>query len=195
VAVRLGIKPISKPDAIFAVEEVRLDEDGQVHHSAVSPVIIPGGRRGNRALLPPHGAMTRAINMRLHSPRTFIDMAVDQLGLDLDPAPRPALPTSVAVEYSGTWEPDKAENLRTQIEARTNGLIEKVATTPSGLCRLKKAHHLPPCTDNIPKNKPGRVVVYAKTSAIPAVVRMCATSSRLAGSRFQTQRKEGCYSG
>jgi len=156
---------ISKPDVTFVVEEVRLDEDGQVHHIGS---ITRGSLQVGDKVVCEVDHERRMVNMRLHSAAHVIDMAVDQLGLDWISTKGQHYPHLSAVEYSGTWEADKAESLRTEIEALANELIQKGSHNTIRFMPVEKMHticrHVP---DNIPKNKPGRVVVYGENFGIP----------------------------
>lgn len=149
---------ICRDDACFEVAEVRLDENGVVHHRGV---IAKGSFNVGDGVTCEVNHERRMINTRLHSAGHAVDMAVDQLGLDWIGTKGQHYPHLSAVEYSGTWDLAKADILRNQIEEKVNELIEKgshntLRFVPAGemhqLCR-----HVP---DNLPKNKPGRVVLY-----------------------------------
>jgi Ser-tRNA(Ala) deacylase AlaX len=149
---------ISKADATFAVEEVRLDEDGVVHH--IGTVANGSFQIGDEvSCVVDHER--RTINMRLHSAAHVIDMAIDQLGLDWVGTKGQHYPHLSAIEYSGTWEPEKVESLRIAIETRANELIQKGSHNTIQFMPVEEMHtvcrHVP---GNIPKNKPGRVVLY-----------------------------------
>jgi len=119
------------------------------------------------APMPSLAIQGRVINMRLHSAGHVIDMAIDQLGLDWIGTKGQHYPHLSAVEYSGTWEPEKAEELRIQIESLSNQLIAQgshntIRFMPAGEMRAI-CRHMP---ENLPKNKPGRVVLYGN-SGVP----------------------------
>lgn len=156
---------ISKPGGTLTVEEVRLDEDGQVHH--VGSLTNGSFQEGDKVACEVDHER-RAINMRLHSAAHVIDMAVDQLGLDWVGTKGQHYPHLSAVEYSGTWESDNAESLRTEIEALANELIQKGSHNTIRFMPVDEMHticrHVP---ENIPKNKPGRVVIYGEDFGIP----------------------------
>jgi Ser-tRNA(Ala) deacylase AlaX len=95
-------------------------------------------------------------------------MAIDSLGLDWVATKGQHYPHLSAVEYSGTWELEKAEELRIAIEKRANEFIQKGTENKllfmsvdemSNICR-----HVPA---NIPQNKPARVVMYGDNFGIP----------------------------
>jgi Ser-tRNA(Ala) deacylase AlaX len=149
---------ITKSDAEFKVEEVRLDEDGIVHHVGQ---ITSGAFDKDDTVSCKVDHERRLVNMRLHSAAHVIDMAVAKLGLDWAGTKGQHYPHLSAIEYSGTWEPEKAEELRTQIETLTNQLVEQGSHNTLRFMPVEEMHnycrHVP---DNLPKNKPGRVVLY-----------------------------------
>lgn len=149
---------IKKDDADFVVEEVRLDENGVVHHvgSFTNSAFAEGDVVDCQV-----DHERRATNMRLHSAAHVIDMAVAQLGLDWIGTKGQHYPHLSAIEYSGTWKPEKAEEFRSQIEMLANQLIEKGSHNELRFMSVEEMHkycrHVP---QNLPKNKPGRVVMY-----------------------------------
>lgn len=156
---------ISQNNTNFSVEEVRLDEQGDVHHI---------GTYSNGSLKPGDTAICkveherRVINTRLHSAGHVIDMAVDKLGLDWVGTKGQHYPHLSAVEYSGTWEPERAEELRAAIEKQANDFIKQGIDNSLAFMPVEEMHtvvrHVP---DNIPKNKPGRVVIYGDDYGVP----------------------------
>lgn len=149
---------VTKLNASFDVEEVRLDENGIVHHIGT---LANGSFSEGDVVSCEVDHERRFINMRLHSAGHVIDMAVDQLGLDWIGTKGQHYPHLSAVEYSGTWEPEKAEELRTQIETLANQLIEKGSHNTIRFMPVEEMHkycrHVPA---NLPTNKPGRIVLY-----------------------------------
>lgn len=147
-----------KDGAEFTVEEVRLDENGTVHHIGT---VLSGSFTKDDAVHCRVDHERRLINMRLHSAGHVIDMAVDQLGLDWIGTKGQHYPHLSAVEYSGSWEPEKAEELRTRIETLANQLVETGSHNTIRFMPVEEMHkycrHIP---SNLPTNKPGRVVLY-----------------------------------
>ena len=132
----MGVIRKGKDDALYTVEEVRLDEDGQVHHIGK---ITEGSFYANDKVVCTVDHERRVINTRLHSAAHVIGMAIAKLGLDWVGTKGQHYPDLSAIEYSGTWQPDKAESLRTEIETLANQFITK------GSHSDRHASSLPPC--------------------------------------------------
>lgn len=156
---------IAKDGASFNVEEVRLDENGTVHHIGTmnSGTFSAGNEVVGKV---DHGR--RSINTRLHSAGHVIDMAIDSLGLDWTATKGQHYTELSAVEYSGTWEPERSGELKASIENRANEFINKGTENTLKFMPVEEMHticrHVP---ENIPKNKPGRVVIYGGDFGIP----------------------------
>jgi Ser-tRNA(Ala) deacylase AlaX len=151
-------------DKVFLVEEVRLDVHGIVHHVGTSADLFIVDDQVTCVV----DHERRLINTRLHSGGHVIDMAIDSLGLDWITTKGQHYPHLSAVEYSGTWEPEKVDELRSAIEARANQFIQKGIENKIVFMPVEEMHtvcrHVP---DNIPTNKPGRVVVYGEDFGVP----------------------------
>jgi Ser-tRNA(Ala) deacylase AlaX len=156
---------IKSANGSFAVEEVRLDESGAVHHVGT---FKDGQFKEGGGVECEVDHDRRAINMRLHSGAHVIDMAVADLGLDWIGTKGQHYPHLSAVEYSGTWDPDKAEELRAKLQQRTNEFIEQGSVNSIRFMPVSEMHtvcrHVP---DNIPTNKLGRVVMYGESFGVP----------------------------
>jgi Ser-tRNA(Ala) deacylase AlaX len=156
---------IKNDTASFNVEAVHLDEHGQVHH-------IGQFTSGSLAAQDQVSAVVdherRSINTRLHSAGHVIDMSIDHLGLDWIATKGQHYPHLSAVEYSGTWEPERAEELRIAIEKQANTFTAQDSENSLKFMPVAEMHticrHVP---DNIPKNKPGRVIIYGGNFGIP----------------------------
>jgi len=152
-------------NARFTVEEVRLDEAGLVHHIGT---IADGQLKVGDEVECEVDHERRTINMRLHSAAHVIDMAVADAGLDWISTKGQHYPHLSAVEYSGSWNPVEAEELRSELERRTNEFIEHGSTNSIRFMPVSEMHticrHVP---GNIPTNKPGRVVVYGENFGVP----------------------------
>lgn len=142
----------------MTVEEVRLDDAGVVHHFGV---VTQGACRQGDMVTCAVDHERRTTNMRLHSAAHVIDMAVAACGLDWVGTKGQHYPHLSAIEYSGTWEPARAEELRTELERRSNEFIAQGSSNSIRFMPVSEMHticrHVPA---TIPQNKPGRVVLY-----------------------------------
>lgn len=142
----------------FIVEEVRLDEAGEVHHIGKSAQGTFETGDSIRGEVDHH---RRQLNTRLHSAGHVIDRAIDSLGLDWVATKGQHYPDLSAVEYAGTWDPENADNLKQDIEAKANEFTKSGSNntlkfmTPDEMKSVCK--HVP---ENLPTNKPSRVVLY-----------------------------------
>ncbi|HSX47058.1 MAG TPA: alanine--tRNA ligase-related protein [Patescibacteria group bacterium] len=136
----------------FIVNEVRMDENGDVWHigEGAAPMVgepveckVDIGRRDS--------------NTRLHSAGHVLDMAMSTVYPDLVPGKGAHYPHMSFVEYQG--EPDR--DIQGELQAKIDELLRANITNTlryvskeelAQLCR-----HVP---DNIPSNKPTRVVLY-----------------------------------
>lgn len=156
---------ISKDGASFRVDEVRLDENGAVHHIGEA---TEGSFSVGDTISGEVNRDRRLVNTRLHSAGHVIDMAIDALGLDWIAGKGQHYPHLSAVEYSGTWQPEQAEELKAKIEKQTNDFIAKGTENSLIFMPVEEmatfCKHVP---ENIPKNKPGRLVMYGENFGIP----------------------------
>lgn len=149
----------------FIVEEVRLDQEGIVHHigtfegedfaEGVSVHAVVDKRR-------------RAINTRLHSGGHLIDMAIAQIGLPWIATKGAHYPHMCNIEYSpGGFEGD-IEDAKAKIQARVDELLKSDYEHKAVFMPVEEMHtvcrSVPP---NIPINKPARVMLYADNFGIP----------------------------
>lgn len=156
---------IATPSAEFSVEEVRLDEAGVVHHVGI---ITRGNFEKNMAVTCEVDHERRRTNMRLHSAAHVIDMAVDDLGLRWIATKGQHYPHLSAVEYRGEWSPEKSEDLRVALEKRSNEFVDQGSKNSIRFMPVSEMHTV--CRnvpENIPTNKPGRVVMYGESFGVP----------------------------
>jgi Ser-tRNA(Ala) deacylase AlaX len=155
---------ITGPNGTIRVEEVRLDEAGVVQHIGT----VQGTLQTGDAVQCSVDAERRTINTRLHSAGHVVDMAVDRLGLDWIPGKGGHYPHMSFVEYAAEVSPDDTENIRAQIESTAREAVvaggdNEIRFMPvsemSHVCR-----HVP---ENIPTNKPARVVIYCGDFGVP----------------------------
>lgn len=156
---------IAKDGAQFTVEEVRLDESGDAHHIGQQ---VTGSFAAGDAVSCKVDHERRSINTRLHSAGHVIDMAVDTLGLDWVAGKGNHYPHLSAVEYTGIWELEKAEELRGAIEAKANEYVQQNLVSSIRFIPVAEMHivckHVP---RHIPTNKPSRVVMYGESFGLP----------------------------
>jgi Ser-tRNA(Ala) deacylase AlaX len=137
----------------FQVEEVRLDEQGIVHHIGKGPLPQPGQQVHCQV-----DAERRGINTRLHSAGHVIDMVNSTLYPDWIPGRGAHYPHMSFVEYE---QADVNDMTQQQIQEAVNATLSQNLTNT--LRYMDKAdlakvcRHVP---DNLPANKPIRVVLY-----------------------------------
>ncbi|WP_299166591.1 alanine--tRNA ligase-related protein [uncultured Arthrobacter sp.] len=165
------IGTIRAGDAAFTVDEVRLDEHGVVHH------LGPGGGVGEAALdagisvgagvVLEVDADRRAVNTRLHSAGHIVDLAVERLALPWVPGKGAHYPHMSFVEYSGEV-PGDVEEIRQRIENEVAKVIGEGSRNEIRFMPVAEmgeyCRHVP---DNIPTNKPARIVLYNETFGVP----------------------------
>ncbi|WP_458116191.1 alanine--tRNA ligase-related protein [Arthrobacter sp. D2-10] len=148
-------------DSVFTVEEVRLDEHGVVHH--LGRGTVPEGA----GVVLEVDAHRRAVNTRLHSAGHIVDLAVERLGLPWVPGRGAHYPHMSFVEYNGEV-PGDAEQTRRQIEAEVAQVIGEGSTNEIRFMPVAEmaeyCRHVP---ENIPTNKPARIVLYNRTFGVP----------------------------
>lgn len=151
--------------AAFMVQEVRLDENGIVHHIGVyQSGELEVGNQVNCSV----DARRRGINTRLHSAGHLVDMAVDRLGLSWVAGKGAHYPHMSFVEYDAEVIPEEVEAVQKDIERTANEIIAKGSKNEIRFMSVSEMHavckHVP---ENIPTNKPARVVVYGEAFGIP----------------------------
>lgn len=156
---------IKSESAAFTVEEVRLDENGDVHHIGN---YSSGQLTNDDTVSCKVDGERRNINTRLHSGGHMIDMAIDRLSLDWVATKGQHYPHWSAVDYVGTWEPENAEGVKDAIESKINELIRVGTDNRVKFMPAEEMHtvcrHVP---ENIPTNKPARAVIYGDNFGIP----------------------------
>jgi Ser-tRNA(Ala) deacylase AlaX len=156
---------ITANGVIFDVREVRLDENGVVHHVGTLRVGMLKVHDEVQCVVAPE---RRAVNTRLHSAGHVIDLAVDRMGLPWVALKGAHYPHMSFVEYDGVLEPDATESTRQGLETIANDVIAKGSHNEIRFMPLSDMHtvcrHIP---ENIPTNKPARVVIYNDTFGVP----------------------------
>ena len=152
-------------DATFQVEEVRLDDTGTVHHIGR---FTAGAFDSHAEVICTVDPERRAVNTRLHSAGHLVDLAVDRAGMGWRPVRGAHYPHMSFVEYSGEATPEQSESIRAQVQATVDEVIAAAPENEIRFMPVSEMHaicrHVP---DNIPANKPARVVIYNGNYGIP----------------------------
>jgi Ser-tRNA(Ala) deacylase AlaX len=151
--------------AKFQVEEVRLDENGVVHHIGQ---FLVGELKPGAAVKCEVDTGRRTINANLHSAGHVVDLAVDRLGLSWEPIRGAHYPHMSFVEYEGEANLEERETIRSQIQENVNEVIASASENEIRFMQVTEMHtvcrHVP---IDIPTNKPARVVIYNGDYGIP----------------------------
>lgn len=148
---------IESEDTKFIVEEVRF-VDGYVHHI---------GHFEGRAFIQGEDVHCtvdkerRTLNSRLHSGGHLVDMAVSQLGIEWTPGKGYHFPDNPYVEYGGELELSEVDSLIRKLQQLCDQLIADDLAVSCKFVepdKLQKLCRFVP--DNLPKNKPTRVVQF-----------------------------------
>ncbi|GAB3537164.1 alanyl-tRNA editing protein [Arthrobacter tecti] len=146
---------------VFTVDEVRLDENGVVHHLGAGAV-----SEGAGVVLEVDGGR-RSMNTRLHSAGHIVDLAVERLDLPWVPGKGAHYPHMSFVEYTGEVHGD-IEETRQRIEREVATVIAQGSRNEIRFMPVSEmdayCRHVP---ENIPTNKPARIVLYNETFGVP----------------------------
>ncbi len=154
---------ITTPSAEFKVEEVRLDESGTVQHSGE---FVRGVFTVDDYIACTVDKQRRKDNTRLHSAGHLLDMAVESLALPWIPGKGAHYPHMSFVEYASQQPVDDAIQVKLQEkidQLQLNNYENKILFMPVGQMH-EYCRHVP---ENIPANKPARIVLYNDTFGIP----------------------------
>lgn len=148
----------------FKVDEVRLDENGAVHHYGSQNTNLKKGDKVDCKV----DAQRRQANTRLHSAGHVIDMAMSAL----HPAWMPGRGAHFAhmsfVEYDAPEGATIDEEFKQQLSAKMDELLK--SDYQNQIMFMDKSdmgkycRHVP---NNLPTNKPSRIVLYADDFGIP----------------------------
>ncbi len=111
---------ISDSESEFVVEEVRMDENGTVHHIGT---FAKGEFSVGQKVVCEVNAERRLLNTRLHSAGHLIDLAADQLNLPWIPGRGAHYPHMSFVEYNGEWNAGEASDIQQEIEGIINEIV------------------------------------------------------------------------
>lgn len=108
--------------------EVTKDKEGVVFHDGVLDGALPIVGSDVRCSV---DVSRRLINSRLHSAGHLLDLSVYESGYSWAPGKGAHYPHMSFVEYDGDFEPEKAEEYRTQIESKINEIITRGGSVTS----------------------------------------------------------------
>lgn len=156
---------IQSINGVYRVEEVRLDETGAVRHVGhfESGTLAAGDTVTCRV-----DAERRIVNTRLHSAGHVIDMAMYSLAPEWVPARGGHYPHMSFVEYSVPPDTVPDEQFKQTLQGKIEELLQ--STYKNQLLFIPKeematyCRHVP---DNLPNNKPARIVLYRDDFGIP----------------------------
>jgi Ser-tRNA(Ala) deacylase AlaX len=141
----------------FVVEEARF-ADGLVQHIGHfegSPFM-----RGENVHCSVDGDR-RALHMRLHSGGHVLDMAVNELGYDWIPGRGYHFPDGPYVEYAGELGDETPEAVIDKLNAKIAEILARgIETSIKFVSKEEMAQLCRRVPDNLPKDKPSRVVLY-----------------------------------
>jgi Ser-tRNA(Ala) deacylase AlaX len=156
---------IEGENAIFQAVEVRLDEEGTVHHIGT---FSSGEFSAGNAVKLNVNPKTREINTRLHSAGHLIDMAMSVLKPEWVASRGGHYPHMSFVEYQVPEGEQIDEGFVGQVQTKVAELsgssYENKLLFVSRDEMAKYCRHVPA---NIPTNKPSRIVLYAEDFGIP----------------------------
>jgi Ser-tRNA(Ala) deacylase AlaX len=148
---------------LFAVDEVRLDENGVVLHIGQPDVAWQPGTEVQCAV----NIDRRNANTRLHSAGHVIDMAMSEIKPHWMPGKGAHYPHMSFVEYE-VGEDTADDALVAKLQAGTDGLVTVPMPNRLMFVPVEEMHnycrHVP---ENIPTNKPGRIVIYGEDFGVP----------------------------
>lgn len=148
----------------FNVHEVRFDSGQVLHIGTLTLGNIEPGQQARMRI----DSERRLLNARIHSAGHLLDIAVQNIGLNLIPGKGYHFPDGPYVEYEGSIETDKREELIAQLEQELQNLISQnieITTQLASLEELPKlCSHIP---EYIPKDKPSRVVTISGNPGCP----------------------------
>lgn len=152
----------SAGDTAFVVEEVRLDPEGVVHHLGAGPI-----NEGSDVSLEVDEAR-RTANTRLHSAGHVVDLAVERLGFPWVPGKGAHYPHMSFVEYDATLAPADVDTVVGQIQQAAQDVIDAGSANEIRFMPVSEmgefCRNVP---DNIPTNKPARIVLYTPDFGVP----------------------------
>jgi Ser-tRNA(Ala) deacylase AlaX len=149
----------------FKVEEVRLDEKGEVQHIGT---FTKSNLRSGDQVDCRVDTERRAINTRLHSAGHLIDMAMNKLKPAWVPVRGGHYPHMSFVEYQVSDEEATEEEFIRQLQSDVTKLSQSSYQNQLRFIpKEEMGQYYPHLPNNIPINKPSRIVLYADDFGIP----------------------------
>ncbi len=141
----------------FNVEEVRYFEGAAKHIGVFKSGMFENGETVKCLVDKPR----RELNSKLHSAGHLVDMAVQSLDLGWVPDKGFHFPNGPYVLYTGSFEEENRETLKTQIEDACNKFIdERIEVTAKFVTKEKLPQICKNVPEHIPESKPVRVVMF-----------------------------------
>ncbi|HSE61945.1 MAG TPA: alanine--tRNA ligase-related protein [Candidatus Saccharimonadales bacterium] len=154
---------ITQGSQTFDVEEVRLNDQGAVLHIGNPAVDWSAGAEVTCTV----NGVRRTINTRLHSAGHLLDMAMAEVKPHWVPAKGAHYPTMSFVEYE-VGDDSAGEDLVKELQAGVDNLTSLTMPNRLMFVPVEEMHnycrHVP---ENIPTNKPGRIVIYGEDFGVP----------------------------
>jgi len=159
---------ISLGDTEFSVVDVR-NLDGVVYHfgSGIQPIVLAEFQAGKKVRMVV-AKDRRILNSRLHTAGHLLDVAVQNLGLNLSPGKAYHFPDGPYVEYEGEPASADKESVTREVGSEANRLIESNLPVSVVVTDSEEAGKL--CgglPEYVERNKPIRVVSIGENIGCP----------------------------
>ncbi len=155
---------IQNDEAEFEVMDVRMKDGIVLHHGTFKK----GQFQPRDEVLLRIDEKKRLLHAKLHSAGHLIDVAIQEIGLNLTPTKGYHFPQGAYVEYKNKIPPEERERIRNLLEQKSNELISRgfdVKVEMVEYDKLEEACGFLP--DYIPPGQLTRVVTVAGTLGIP----------------------------
>jgi len=179
---------IESPSGKFVVEEVRFT-DGMVRHAGH---FESGAFAINDTVRCRVDKERRMLHSRIHSAGHLVDFAVSELALPWTPGKGYHFPQGPYVEYTGNLTGADKEKLKENIERIGREVIQNGKEVTVRF--MKKEDMASVCRfvpDNLPGNKPGRVVIFGGNFGVPCGGTHVKNLSEIRGFSVRKIKQEG----
>lgn len=155
---------IESPSGKFIVEEVRYSE-GAVNHIGV---FESGAFTDGEEVACTIDKERREFHSRIHSAGHVVDWAVLRLGLPWKPGKGYHFPDGPYVEYESAGEEPDRDAVKDMIEGECNRILaEDYKTKAAFMDKEQMAVICRVVPDNIPTDKPGRIMMFGDSFGVP----------------------------